>query len=188
MNTETASVEAQDEATSNKDFVLVFDKTATPMNPIRRHDVLLDDGTIATYEFKVGKWFKLPRAHGMRFARLKEGFEVKDADGQPIKPLEIPGEKDAKDGGASFHFAPGTCIARYEEMTAAALIVRANLVPGGLHFNAQNKKAELVKFLTENDEKKERERAAAKDSLDLSDADTLGGEMSEAELKALFKE
>lgn len=162
------------------DILFVLDKTAKAPHVPREHDLLLDDGRVTTYRFEENKPLEMPRAHAVRFGARDPNFEIFDVDGNRV---DFSANKAKPAEG---HVAPtiphGCCIARFEELTADSLVVRANAEKGGLTFSKRTTKDALVSFLTEatyNPEPKpDADRVGGSDADDLpaSEVDDLLGE------------
>lgn len=119
-------------------FFNVYDTSATAQNPVRIHDLVFD-GIVEQVKFNYGEATKLPLAKALKFQ--KAGFLVKDADDVLIPtPSETPETVKTQ-------LKEGEIIARYEELTNEALLLRVAILPGGEAFTRASKKKELVDFL-----------------------------------------
>lgn len=121
---------------TNDTMFRVRDKNAT-IGP-RIHDM-----PGARYALKAHEDTEVPEKHALLFLR-DEAFEVRDDTGNLLASAgHLANERDANRVLAS-----DETIARYEELTAAALLSRAVLRPGAGEFTRKTPRAELIEFLT----------------------------------------
>jgi hypothetical protein len=147
----------------------VYDTSATAQNPVRIHDLVFD-GVVEQVRFTYGEATKLPLSKALKFQ--KAGFVVKDAEDVLIPtPSETPETVKTQ-------LKVGEIIARYEELTNEALLLRVAILPGGEAFTRSSKKKELVDFLIES----EKNRAKPADPTRVNDE---GEGMSPVELATL---
>lgn len=168
--------------------LFVLDTTAKPPCPTRTHEFLQADGTLKAYTFKQGESLELPAAEAAKFLKHPH-FIVTDADGKVIKPLP----KEAGQGVAAPALGEDEVIARYDELTADALVLRVNALPGGGSAKPAWKKDKLIATLKEaraqaaNAEKPRTAKDAGADGAPIDgEEDLTGGEMGDDELDALF--
>ena len=116
----------------------VIDTSATVLAPHRQHDQVIN-GVIKHFDFYYDKQTFLPREIALKF--LKEGFIVKSPEGSevtmPGKDKELSTDKLAKD----------EVIAKLDELSLEALIVRSIMLPGGEKFSKSTSRQDLIQFL-----------------------------------------
>jgi hypothetical protein len=120
----------------------VMDTTATPAYPTRTHEHLID-GVPTQFTFAVGQ--KLPLSIDKALKFLKDpAFIVTDADGKRYDPT--PKEPT---GAAAVELAPNELIARIDELSTDALVIRAKQINGGEGFKKQDGREKIIAFLIE---------------------------------------
>jgi hypothetical protein len=164
----------------------VLDTTATQQYPERTHELRIGD-EIKQYTFKTGQKLALPAAIAMRF--LKEpSFIVTDQDGKRITPPPVEPENPLALGR-------GETIARFDELSADALMIRCKAEPGGDMFKRNTGRQPMIQFLTERADAKRRdhERALASNARGSDTGEDLlaGGNsqpLNRAELDKMFED
>lgn len=111
----------------NVDKVIVIDSSCTPESPVREHTMRMPDGTFEKVVFRYGIQTILDYALGVKFNQ--EGFIVLDAETQ--LRLRTPPKTD---GTVRMKIAPDEVVAKYDELSDAALRMRAATTPGGEEF------------------------------------------------------
>lgn len=104
----------------------VIDQSATAENPTRVHDVIID-GQIQKITFNHGVATELPYATGLKF--MQDGFTVLEHDTDI--PLKRPA---ATDETVRFRIGENEIVASYDELTDAAIKLRAASKPTGEKF------------------------------------------------------
>jgi len=163
----------------NPTTLFVLDTNARPPCPVRVHEIPLENGGVKPYTFRQFKWVEMPHAHAVKFLR-DEAFVVADKpdnEGTRLKPIV-----DRPSDEPSPSLAPNEVIARYDELTVGALLIRAQMKPGGEGFTRITKKKDLEKFLTGEVEVGDDAAPAPADG----EVDVTGEEMSEDEVAGMF--
>lgn len=126
-----------------QDTMFVLDRTATPVAPTRKHEVMQEDGTTMTYTFKHGERLEMPSNHAAVFLKSDafEVYDTKDAK-TPYRPTPKTPETP------TFKLEDDQVVAYLEELTAPALMVRANQAGGA--FKGSPKKETLIEFLIDH--------------------------------------
>lgn len=124
--------------------VFVLDTNANANHQIRVHEVLNDDGTTTQYEFNYGKKTEMPLHHGLKFL-IDPAFVVADADGNRIDPR--PRREQEQENALALD--PDQTVAKYEELTTAALFVRCKMLAGSDKIKKNTQKGDLIQFLIE---------------------------------------
>jgi hypothetical protein len=104
-------------------FVKVIDTSATADCPLRNHDIRIGD-EIQTITFQQGAPTRLPFEIGMKF--MKDGFIVLDDDGEGVVPAPATTDETIR-----LRIGADEVVAKYEELTVSALMIRAAALPGG---------------------------------------------------------
>lgn len=145
----------------------------------RTHRVALDNGGFASYTFTQDEKLEMPAGHAMKFLK-DEAWVVTDHEGNRILPIE-----EVKSGQEIPKLRVDQVVARWDELTAQALLTRAQMRRGGEKFRQGAKKSDLIAFLTSEAEVKARadEHIPADAG---SEAGDVGGEMSAADVDALL--
>lgn len=147
--------------------VYVLDTSATGESPVRSHDVFYN-GKIERVEFKFGQPTPMPFDLGCKF--MLPGFIVKDGDGLDMSapPVTVDAVK--------FQIGDDEIVAKYEELTQEALMLRALGRVGGEQFadNHTATRAELITFLKTKSEEVQDEDSVdfgviATDEIDVSE-------------------
>lgn len=134
----------------------VTDTNANAAYPLRKHDVLNDDGSVTTYEFCYGAATKMPLHHGMKFL-VDDAFIVTDEKGHRIDPRP----KRAQEQEAALALKPGQVVADLEELTVDALFVRCQMLPGSEGMKKNTKKGDMIEFLLQSNGKSDGVQPAA---------------------------
>lgn len=137
-------------------IILSFDKAGKP--------ALLKD-----YHLTADKPVPMPLDHAMQFLKDK-AFIVTNAKGEVMKPMENIAEV-----AAHVSIPEGYVLAKYEELTRDALVLRAKVLPnsGSIH-PVKSKAADIIAFLKADEAAKHK-------------AETPPG-MTDKELDELFKD
>lgn len=173
---------------SASDALHVLDTTATVHFPTRTHEMIVD-GQIQSFTFKAGEKLVLAAPIALRFLK-EESFVVTDPEtGKRIRPVP-----KTPDGGA-FELGEFELVARLDELSTEALLVRCRQEAGGEKLKRNASRESLLEFLGNVMTAKRQaaakaaqraERAAARDTGD----DLLVGDsvlpMSPNEADALF--
>lgn len=175
-----------DEKTENVETLDVLDTTATQQYPKRTHELRIGD-RIEQFTFETGQKLSLPAAIALRF--LKEpSFIVTDADGKRITPPPVEPENPLALGR-------GETIARLDELSAEALLIRCKAEPGGEKFKRNVGRQPMIDFLTERLDAKRRDHeraiAATQRGSDTGEDLLMGGNstpMKLSELEKLFED
>ena len=123
--------------------VRVVDSSVTAEHPQRVHDVVVD-GNIQRVVFNLGEEMLLPYAVGVKF--MQEGFRVFE----PGTNTEIIAPPKT-DETIRTRIGPDEVVAKYTELTDAALRMRAaSLVDGERFISAKVDQAEIIAFLKSN--------------------------------------
>lgn len=167
------------------EYLEVTDTTCAPHFPKRTHDIMYE-GRIAQVTFELGKPQPLPLDIAIKFLK-DEAFQVIDpGTGKKYDPT--PKQPEAA-GGASFQLAPDEIVAKLDELTQEALYIRVKQFPGTEEFKKGTPKEKLISFLARAKLAQQPSAGAATkvDELDRIQAgDTVGGQMSEDQLKKLI--
>lgn len=125
--------------------------------------------TIKNYDLTAHTPVPMPLDHAMQF--LKDAaFVVTNEKGEVLKPLDVSAEKVTH-----VQLPEGCIIAKYEELTREALVLRAKVLPNSAHIHPiKTKVAEVIEFL----------KATAKANQRPAER----GEMTAKELDELFKD
>lgn len=142
---------------TDQEFLHVVDTTARPdfqregvngaimtVSGARRHEQLVD-GAVKVFSFEHAVPTKLPFAIAMKFLKT-EGFVLTDENGKPIEFERVPDQPNAANS-AQFKLAGNQVVARYDELSQEALLIRAAQLPGGEVFKKNAKRAEIIDFL-----------------------------------------
>lgn len=115
----------------------VTDVSAVAGKP-RTHD-LLYNGVVESVHFAYGQPTVLPFEKALKFQ--KEGFIVQDPDGRVLSVATTA------EGALAGQLQPNETIARLDELTRPALLLRAMSKPGGEMFTRETHRETLVMFL-----------------------------------------
>jgi hypothetical protein len=159
----------------------VLDTTA--VSGPRRHTIIVD-GAEVTHEFQPGKPLAMPYAHAMKFLGIP-AFQVADDQGSRVTPPADPKKSETTEG---VHLADDEVVARLDELTMEALLLRANMAPGGEKLKKNDGRATVQAFLAGHIKrtKDTARRASARPEDSLGDGSVDG--MSAAELDAMLGE
>lgn len=117
----------------------VIDTSATADCPVRVHDMMVN-GEWKRIEFNFGKPTVLDYAVAMKFNL--PGFIVRDADENEIAPPPVTSD------AVAFQLAPDEIVARYDELTNEALVMRCVVKHGGERFvSGEGTRKEMIGFL-----------------------------------------
>lgn len=120
----------------------VEDTTALPDHPDRVHEMIVD-GRRTAFTFKPGEKKPMPIDLALRFNQ--SGFIVSDPDtGDVYEPA--PAQPA---GAAALVLKANEVVARLDELTAEALLIRAKVMPGGEALNRSSGKERLMAFVAE---------------------------------------
>ncbi len=118
----------------------VIDSSCTSEFPIRTHDIVVK-GEIIPVTFKYGEEKILPLEHGIKF--LQDGFTVFE-EGKKTA-MDLPAFTDDT---IRNRIGEDEVVAKYDELTEAALKLRAAIIPGGEHFVGDDiAKTDVIGFL-----------------------------------------
>ena len=119
----------------------VIDHSATELNPVRVHDVLIN-GNIFPVTFKYNEATILPFEQGVKF--MKDGFTVTEVDGDEVNMPAVPNDSVAVQLGAD------ECVAKYRELNLSSLKLRAAQRADGEAFldAGEEDKDAIVAFLS----------------------------------------
>lgn len=157
---------------SKADTLFVQDTTCTPRELERTHSILLGDGREQPYTFKFQEELEMPREHALKFL-IDGAWIVTDHDGNRITaPKKSDETKSLPVVGLD------ECVAKHEELTQNALLLRAAPIPGAEDFHKSTKKEIIIAFLVAYNKRQ------AGISETPEDADT--EDMSQAELDEMF--
>lgn len=109
--------------------VFVLDITATSESPVRTHELIVD-GVLKPFVFHHGKPLALPLPIALKFLKT-ESFKRTDAAGNVIEFKRRPKQPDELGAGEKIRLGDHETIARYDELSSAALLQRAAELPGG---------------------------------------------------------
>lgn len=143
----------------------------------RTHTILVN-GLEVNHTFHAGTPLTLPFAHAMRFVAIPSFVVTDPANGDRISPPADPKKSETTLGVI---LDDGEVVARLDELHIDALILRANLIPGGEGMSKRSGKDAVLAFLA--DHLRSRKTAARKDA-----AKPEKGEMSPADLDKMFGE
>ena len=155
----------------NGSTLMVKDLTATADNPSRTHELIIG-GRIEKFIFAYGEYLVLPFNTAIRFSQ-NPGFVVEHKDGRSFEAP--PSDVDERSETPKIELADDEVIARFDELTKPALVLRAQLLPGGEDITDRIGKGDVIEFLKQ-------ERLAAKKANSVSD-----GDMSQDDLDNLFE-
>jgi hypothetical protein len=127
--------------------MFILDTTATE-GP-RTHEMMVD-GIVKPFTFQRATPLPLPSAVALKFLK-HEGFLLTDENGQVLPFRRRPRQPDELGAGEKITLADNETIARYDELSSAALLHRAIELPGGEKFaQGENKpdRAEMISFIT----------------------------------------
>lgn len=148
----------------------VVDKSCIPTHPIREHQIQIGPGgQLKSYQFKwdhdangIGgcKPIMIPMLHALQFAR-HEGFEVRDENGillDPTPETVLPNQ--------AAMVKPGEVVARIDELSNEALLIRCRQNMKGLHITERSPRHQMLQFLAaQQAEKLSRGRRAGVDDI-----------------------
>lgn len=164
----------------------VIDNTCEPGHDgstpkaFRIHTVLVN-GRETPVKFKYGEATVLDFPIGMKFLKLPE-FDVRDPQsGTKLEPIADPLKRVI---GHGEELAADQIIARLDELTLPALLMRSASLDGGERFGTNSAPGEVIAFLLDQTRARAKAAAAAKkpavavmDEASAPDkADTLGGD------------
>ena len=164
-----AKPEAQ--PTGNGSTLLVTDLTATSDHPTRNHEVIVD-GRVQKLVFQMGERMTLPFLTAIKFSQ-NPGFLVENMDYSLFQAP--PSDVDERDETPKIELGDDEVIARFDELIKGALVLRAQMLPGGEEITDRTGKDNVIEFL-------KRERLATKKANSVSD-----GDMSQDDLDNLFE-
>ena len=126
----------------------------------RVHGVKLANGVLKNYELFADKPVEMPLDHAMRFL-CADTFIVTDAAGKILKPLEN------LEHATNVPVPYGFVLARYEELSRDALVLRCKLLPGSEAIHPKKTSvADMTAFLLSTQPKPAEGREPSKESLD----------------------
>lgn len=125
----------------------VLDTTAVPGGANRHHEQIVD-GIARTFIFEPGKGLELPAEIAVKFLKT-DGFKLVDDDNNVVVYERPPRQPEDLGAGEKLVLAPNETVARYDELTNAALVKRAAPMPGGEVFarSAQLDRAAVIRFI-----------------------------------------
>lgn len=126
------------EELQNERLYQVWDSSATPQAKERIHEIIFE-GEIIEVTFNYNKPTLLPFEKAIKFRQ--DGFIVKDPAGFQV---EGPNKKN---DSVTDKLEKNEVIARLDELSLDALIVRAVMRPGGEKYSKSTSKKELIDFL-----------------------------------------
>lgn len=137
-------------ATAKEPVALVIDTLAVAAPRVHGIGVAFDKAghpvQIKNYSLSAEKATPMPLDHAMQFLK-DSAFVVTDEKGNVMKPMENIAEK-------ATHIAlpEGCVIAKYEELTRDALVLRAKVLPnsGSIH-PIKSKTSDVIAFLIAHD-------------------------------------
>lgn len=119
--------------------MLVLDTSATPSenSPTgeRMHAQIIN-GITKIFRFKPGVGTPLDPAVAAKFLR-HDAFRLVDADGNELPYERVPKQPNDLQAGEKLVLADNETVARYDELTNAALLQRVLPLPGGEKFSAE---------------------------------------------------
>lgn len=125
----------------------VEDTTALVDQPDRVHEMMVD-GKRTAFTFKSGEKKRLPFDVAIRFNL--PGFIVTD----PRTGSRYEPPPEAPESGAVQQLKPGEVVARLDELTIDALLIRVKVLPGGDKFSRTHGKEALAAFIANHNTKK----------------------------------
>lgn len=128
--------------------LLVLDSTATE-GP-RTHEQIVDK-IVTPYTFERGKPLRLPYAVAAKFLQ-HDAFKCVNEEGKIIAWQRRPRQPEELGAGERLKLADNETIARYDELSSAALFQRAVELPGGERFAKAGQRPErtdMIAFITE---------------------------------------
>lgn len=146
------SAAAKEPAATKTMFVL--DTTAGPdttdmagktIPGARIHEMPVD-GVIKTYKFERNTPLELPVAIAVKFLKT-EAFKHTDKDGNIIAYSRPPKQPDELQAGEKLELAVNETVARYDELSNAALQQRVLEMPGGEKFADNPTRKGMVDFV-----------------------------------------
>lgn len=129
-----------------EDDIFVLDTTAQP-GVDRTHEMLIE-GRLVPFTFKYATPLKLPFAIAMKFVNIAE-FVSTDENGVPTPFKRTPVQPEQLQAGQRFRLADDETVARYDELTIEALLIRAAIMPGGEAIKRNSGKQAIIDFLQE---------------------------------------
>ena len=118
-----------------------IDPSAVHGYPPRLHEIVVD-GKAHPYTFHPSVAVTMPRTHAMKF--LKAGFHVIDPKGNVM--VNAPAGPDPHQT-AKFELGEEEVVARYDELTLEALLLRVNQMIGGERLQRTDGKDAMIAFL-----------------------------------------
>lgn len=162
--------------------LFVEDPTALNGYPPRTHELLID-GRVKSYVFAPGQKLSMPYSHAVKF--LAAGFIVTDAEDRIMVSAPRGPDPHATE---RFQFGPEEIVARYDELTRPALLLRVNQTTGGEAYTSDHAREDLIAFLKVDRDKREAVlKTRRRNDGTASDGDSVG-DMSPAELDKMFGE
>jgi hypothetical protein len=162
---------------SEPETLLVLDTTATAAYPTRTHEHIVD-GLPQQVTFKVGEKLALPVALALKFLKDPAFIVTDPATGMRYDPT--PKEPQ----GNSLELAPNEIIARIDELSTDALVIRAKQIDGGENFKKQDGREKLIAFLADKTKANRVREAARAVPTPVPGSGVI--EMSEEELEGMF--
>ena len=105
------------------------------------HEILLANGALKQYVFSYAKSLEMPASHAAKFL-IDEAWVVTDENGNRIRPITGIDKSAGK-----VELGPNEVVAQWQELTLRALIIRAQMKPGGEKFSGATKKDYVISFL-----------------------------------------
>ena len=137
-----------DDAVINPDrgYMYVIDTSATPMADTRVHHLRLTGGRIAAFTFKAGEPLRLPFEQAIQFLK-NDGFVHVDAQGNEMPFRKAPKRPDDLQPGEVFKLDEAETVARFDELTTNALILRAAMLPESDAIVRTQDRAAIIPFI-----------------------------------------
>lgn len=185
MNTPVAAADTAAAAPIDLPQLDVEDTTALVDQPDRIHEMMVDSKR-TSFTFKAGEKKRLPFDVAIRFNL--PGFIVTDPrTGNRYEPPPA-----APEGGAALLLKPNEVVARLDELTLDALLVRVKVLPGGEKLTRTHGKDALAAFIANyNTQRNSPVINPSKgvdpvDRIDGAGTKTVAGSLSPAQLNKMF--
>jgi hypothetical protein len=142
----------------------VLDLTATAESGPRTHEQIVN-GAKRQFTFKPGEPLELPIEIAVKFLKHAEAFKLVNAEGEIVPYNRQPKQPEDLQAGETLALAENETIARFDELSTAALVQRVMELPGGEQFAQSETKPErsaLVAFLIDAVKQKRKGNQAPK--------------------------
>lgn len=127
------------------DQMYVLDTTARP--GVNRTHELVVRGIERPYTFEYGKPLLLSRTEAVRFLE-HDAFKYTDADGNVLNDYQpTPKQPENVQAGEIFALKENETIARFDELSTAAMQHRCLTKHGGDRFESSNDRSAMISFL-----------------------------------------